>query len=68
MAHLANRRSAALEPGEAHQRCLRELQQAEPNYQAAQIYAALSLEETVRNLTTAIDHLNRSVTVASRRR
>jgi hypothetical protein len=39
-----------------------------PDYQLAQLYATLSLDETLRKMIGQLSRLTRSVTVASRRR
>ena len=44
----------ALEPGEAYQRCLRELGNPHPDWQAAHVYATLSLEETLRDVVARL--------------
>jgi len=40
--------------GDALEYCLRELSREHPDYQAAQVYATLSVEEALRDLATAI--------------
>jgi hypothetical protein len=40
--------------GDALEYCLQELNREHPNYQAAQVYATLSVEEALRDLATAI--------------
>jgi hypothetical protein len=40
--------------GDALEYCLQELNREHPDYQAAQIYATLSVEEALRDLATAI--------------
>lgn len=40
--------------GDAREYCLQELNLSVPDYQAAQVYALLSLEEALRDLATAI--------------
>jgi len=46
---------------------MRGLQQPHPDYQAAQLYATLSLEETMRDVAQLAD-LTRKLVVVSRRR
>ena len=40
--------------GDAREYCIQELNREHPDYQAAQVYAILGLEEAIRDLTTAI--------------
>lgn len=40
--------------GDAREYCLQELNRPVPDYEAAQVYALLSLEEAIRDLGTAI--------------
>jgi hypothetical protein len=40
---------------------MHELRQQEPGYQAAQVYATLSLEEAVRDATAQLDQLRESL-------
>jgi hypothetical protein len=40
--------------GEAPEYCLQELNREHPDYQVAQVYATLSVEEALRDLATAI--------------
>ena len=40
--------------GDALEYCLQELNREHPDYQAAQVYATLSVEEALRDLATAI--------------
>jgi hypothetical protein len=40
--------------GDALEYCLHELNRDHPDYQAAQVYATLSVEEALRDLATAI--------------
>jgi hypothetical protein len=53
---------------EAFQLCVRELEKPQPDYQAAQIFATLSLEEAVRDAISELARLARAISVASRRR
>jgi hypothetical protein len=39
---------------DAHQLCIQELSSKNPNYQAAQVYATLSVEEALRDLADRI--------------
>jgi hypothetical protein len=39
---------------EARQLCVQALEREEPDYQAAQVYAILSVEEALRDLATTI--------------
>jgi hypothetical protein len=64
----SNQPQAALDHGEAYQRCMQELLEPTPDYQAAQLYATLSLEETVRDVTTRLAELTGALVAASRRR
>jgi hypothetical protein len=50
----SNQPEAVLDHGEAYQRCMQELLELDPDYQAAQLYATLSLEETVRDVATQL--------------
>jgi hypothetical protein len=52
----------------AYLRCIRELQNPDPDYPAAQIYATLSVEEAIRDLGVQLARLTRALVVASRRR
>jgi len=58
----------ALDPDEAYRRCIYELSQPDPDYRAAQVYATLSLDATLRNMLAELAHLTRAVVVSSRRR
>jgi hypothetical protein len=58
----------ALDPGEAYQRCMRELGKPYPDHAAAQLYAVLSLEDTLRELVAQVAQLTKEVVTASRRR
>jgi hypothetical protein len=40
--------------GNARECCIQELNSEDPDYQAAQVYATLSVEEVLRDLATAI--------------
>jgi hypothetical protein len=40
--------------GNAREYCVQELNSEDPDYQAAQVYATLSVEEALRDLATAI--------------
>ena len=62
-----NQAPAALEHGEAYRRCVEELLEPDPDYQAAQLYATLSLEETVRDVATQLSELTKALVAASRR-
>jgi hypothetical protein len=68
MSSLLDSEQRGLAPGEAYQRCIQELDQPHPDYQAAQVFAMLSLEETMREVLAGIAHLTKSVVIASRRR
>jgi hypothetical protein len=57
-----------LDAGEAYQRCIQELAELNPDYQAAQLFATLSLEETVRGVAAQLAELTKALTAASRRR
>jgi len=57
----------ALDPGEAYQACVKELHQAHPDYERAQVYATLGLEETLREVAGQVAELARQITLASRR-
>ncbi len=57
----------ALDPGEAYQACVKELHQAHPDYERAQVYATLSLEETLREMCAQVADLAKQITLASRR-
>ena len=55
-------------PGnKAYQRRMQELSRPHPDYQAAQLYATLSLEEALRDMITQLAKLTREITVSSRR-
>jgi hypothetical protein len=64
----ASQPQTALDHGEAYRRCIQELLEPEPDYQAAQLYATLSLEETVRDVATQLAELTKALVAASRRR
>jgi hypothetical protein len=70
MRHLSDGQpqAAALDPGEAYQRCLHELGQPHPDYQAAQLYATLSLEEALRDMTAQLAQMTKTLISGSRRR
>ena len=40
--------------GDAHQLCIQELSSENPNYEAAQVFATLSVEEALRDLADRI--------------
>ena len=40
--------------GDAREHCIQELNHEHPDYQAAQVYAILSVEEALRDLASAI--------------
>ncbi len=40
--------------GEAYELCVRELHQESPNFQVAQVFATLSVEEALRDLAKTI--------------
>jgi hypothetical protein len=56
------------ERSEAYKRCMHELSQPHPDYQAAQLYATLSLEDALRDMIAQLVKLTRTITVASRPR
>jgi hypothetical protein len=56
-----------LDHGEAYQRCMRELRKPYPDYTCAQLYATLSMEETLRDVVAQVAELARQITLASRR-
>ncbi len=64
----SNQPQAPLDHGEAYRRCMQELLKPDPDYQAAQLYATLSLEETVREVATQLAELTKALVAASRRR
>jgi hypothetical protein len=39
---------------DAHELCVREISNENPDYQAAQVYALLSVEEALRDLATTV--------------
>jgi hypothetical protein len=53
---------------DAFQLCIRELEKPQPDYQAAQVFATLSLEEAVRDVISEFGRLARTISVVSRRR
>ena len=59
---------AGLSPGEPYQRCIHELGQPHPDYQAAQLYATLSLEEALRDMIDQLAQVTRELSVVARRR
>jgi hypothetical protein len=63
MRHLPDGQPQAvdLDAGEAYQRCIHELTQRQPDYQAAQVYATLSLEEAVRDATAQLEELRKAL-------
>lgn len=68
MSRLPEDEPQALDPGEAYQRCMRELARPCPDHQAAQLYAILSLEEALRDVAAQLAQLTKEVVLASRRR
>jgi hypothetical protein len=56
-----------LDPGEPYQRCMHELRQQHPDYQAAQLYATLSVEEALRALISQLADMTKQLVVASKR-
>jgi hypothetical protein len=53
---------------DAFQLCIRELEKPQPDYQAAQVFARLSLEEAAQDVISELGRLARAISVASRRR
>jgi hypothetical protein len=47
---------------------LQELARDDPDYQAAQVYATLSLNETLREMVDQLAQLTKELVIASRRR
>jgi hypothetical protein len=47
--------------GEAYDKCLEELQPPHPDYAAAQVYALLSLDETLRRIARQLEGLAEQV-------
>jgi hypothetical protein len=68
MSRLPEGEPQAFDPGEAYQRCMRELGRPYPDHEAAQLYATLSLEETLRDVAAQLAQLTKEVVLASRRR
>lgn len=70
MRHLPDGQPQAvgLDRGEAYQRCMHELGQPHPDYQAAQLYATLSLEEALRDMITQLSQMTRVLVSGARRR
>jgi hypothetical protein len=60
-------RAQPLGPGEAYQRCMRELAKPYPDYGHARLYATLSMEQTLRDMVAQMAELARQITLASRR-
>jgi hypothetical protein len=56
----------ALAPGEAYQRCMQELGKPYPDHQRAQLYATLSVEETLREVVAQIGDVAEQIRLASR--
>ena len=48
--------------------CILELGQPHPDYQAAQLYATLSLEEALRDMIAQLAQVTRELSVVARRR
>ncbi len=46
---------------------MRELHQAHPDYERAQVYATLNLEETLREISAQVAELAKQIVLASRR-
>jgi hypothetical protein len=44
-----------LAPGEAYQRCMHAIGRPHPDYEAAHLYATLSLEETLRDVVAQLN-------------
>jgi hypothetical protein len=57
----------ALGPGEAYQRCMQELGKPYPDHEPAQLYATLSVEETLRDVAGHLAELTKQIALASRR-
>ncbi len=53
--------AVGLDRGEAYQRCMHELGQPHPDYQAAQLYATLSLEEALRDVINQLSQMTRAL-------
>jgi hypothetical protein len=65
---LSDGEDLALGPGEAYQRCMQVLAKPHPDYRAAQLFATLSLEETMRDAVAQLAQLTKELVIASRRR
>jgi hypothetical protein len=57
----------ALADGEALQRCLAALDPLRPNYDEAQVYALLAVEQTLRRVALQLDELGGQITRGLRR-
>jgi len=69
MRHLPDgQQAAALDRGEAYQRCTHELGRPHPDYQAGQLYATLSMEEALRDMTEQLAQMTKVLVSGSRRR
>jgi hypothetical protein len=56
-----------LEPGEAYQTCIRELHNGRPDYERAQVYATLALEESARAVVAQLEELGGLISRGLRR-
>jgi len=67
MSSLSDQERDGLEPGEAYKRCVQALDPVRPDYEAARVYAILTLEESVREVVTQLAELGGQIDRASRR-
>lgn len=49
------------EPGEALKECMQAIRRAHPDYESAQVYAILSLNEALQNIAAQLAELNKSM-------
>jgi len=67
MSPLPGDQRTSLNHSEPYERCLQELRQPQPDYQLAQLYATLSMEEAIRDVAVQLSQLSARLHVALKR-
>lgn len=67
MNSLPGRQPITLSHGEPYERCLQELRKPQPDYQLAQLYATLSIDEAIREVAVQLTQLTTKLHVALKR-
>ena len=68
MSSLSDDDRRGLETSEAYLRCIQALDPVRPDYEAAQVYAVLALEDSLRQVVAQFAELGGQINGASRRR